>query len=205
MLNRRELIGAVGIGAIACSIPVEGITSVLKNIECGHRGPSTICELPLGHSGTHKRYEDVPGENACFRIYEWNDWGETWNPGVYEKGNKVTVDFRSSERKKEHIVEKLIKDACNELGPGEVFEIRGKCFPDPLRIFDFGRVRLSYNEQCEKWGLAWYWKPKSVTPPRQFEAHDFYTLEQFPLFRTRVAYAKENLLGGYVLVARLRT
>lgn len=100
----------------------------------------------------------------------------------------------------EQAIDQLIGMAKRALPSNTVFEVRGKTRPDdPIFLEPLNRKRrVSQEERVARWGVGWYWTSA--------DRHGYYGgLLQAPLFRTDIDSAKDGPMGGYILIARLRT
>lgn len=122
-----------------------------------------------------------------------------------ELGEEFAIPWDvASDEQLEETVDAAIADAEERLPAGVVYEIRGKSVPTGA-LGDYGRVLNGESDadrlrrRTANWGVAWYWT--SAEPRRRF----YGGLPQTPLFRKPVRHAEENLLGGYLVIARLRS
>lgn len=120
-----------------------------------------------------------------------------------ELGNEFPVRYDAPIEQLEATINRAVADAEAMLPPGIVYEIRGKVVPNG-GVGNYGRdLRGETDAQrlarrTADWGVAWYWT--SAEPNRCYGG-----MRQAPLFRRPVADAEENELGGFLVIARLRT
>lgn len=111
------------------------------------------------------------------------------------------LDYDAGEEAHAQVIDTLIRAARASLADKAarypVFEIRAKVRP-AAGLYDFNRRHRTRAEAARDWGIAWYALP--TTPSGQFGA-----MPTEPLFQHTIADAEENELGGYLVVARLRT
>ncbi len=115
-----------------------------------------------------------------------------------EDGDDIRVNYDNT-RAVEQAIERVIELANRALPPNTVFEVRGKMRPDdPIQQDRVQRGHRTRAQLAANWGVAWYW-----TSP---EPNDYVRgLAQEPLFRDDVETAKDGPMGGYIVIARLKT
>jgi len=141
-------------------------------------------------------YESVPRKPGDpedeSRFNVWYDDPEKEDPNWGQQGQSfyMPYDFRFVEE----TITLIIEDAEKHLPPGTVFEIRGKQPPEPDGVdTDFGRIHMTEQEMNDRWGVAWYHERAMHDDPK-------------PLMpRVPVRDAEYISLGGYLLIARLKT
>lgn len=184
-------------------------------MECGHKSHNDRnlrCNKEHGHRGPHAHYADVDEKDTHvkfdghhetnFTITEWGDSGGDQYP--QESGRAFPCDFRMPTEEKQKILSLVISDAHHSLPEGQVFEIRAKVAPSDSSLWEFGRYRPSYEEQCEKWGIAWYHLPATENIPKRF-AEQYKGLKQEPLFLLAPNEGEVQELGGYILIGRMKS
>ena len=152
-------------------------------VVCNH---SDRCSLEKGHDGLHFHLGDS--------VETWNDGGETAIPDV---GRAFPCPYSEGRQERNKILSLVILDAKKSLSKGTVFEVRAKPYPIKDGAFsDFGTKRLTYDDQSNDWGIAWYLVPKQ---PVGFEHLETPTS---PLFTCDVD-SGEATPFGYVILARI--
>jgi len=128
--------------------------------------------------------EGIPETN----LKVWYDDPEHEDPNWGERGNAFPVAYDSPGV--ENVIGWAIHEAEQKLPPGSVYEIRGKLKPSAGKS-DYSRRKWTKAQRTEDWGVAWYFLP---------------AMRDWPLM-TRVPYTEgiESELGGYLIIARLRT
>lgn len=177
--------------------------TIKMNPNCGHIGPKPNwkCGLDQGHAGRHSWYSD--SIDGVFQIGEWNSAGET-RPEEHCNAFPVHYDdIVGRERALSLAIIGARKMLADKRDQYPVFEIRAKMLPvlEGVR-YDYGRKHYTREEMAASWGLAWYALPAPEKCPAWFEDCG---LRQEPIFQRPINEAEHDKIGGYCLIARLRT
>ena len=162
--------------------------------KCGGTCKGFRCCGERGHKGLHTFY-DYTKDSVV--LYEWNNGGETL-PENWMQFNSFPCDFDKGEQERKRIMTLAIKDAKENLAKGTIFEVRAKGYPFEGKA-ESARVAQTKRERAKDWGIAWYCVRGL---PKGFE--DMETAKE-PLFACdSTEKGKVNVLGGYVLMARIK-